>query len=299
MDVAKEWNIQEKVTTISTDSELNMVAAASCLPFEHMMYIAHSLQQSITGVLSDGGLENMLAKCRKLVGHFKHSPANNTELGIQQTANGQKQKPLVQDISMWNSTLAMIQHLLCNKAAITSTLALQKHHLSVLTDKDFEKLQKLETLFEPCRFVTELRGQGREGDWYVSWSVVLPTFCHIFHVMAVSDDDAAYVVRFKNTFTRDFTKCKERTNLRFLKIATALRFKTLKCPSKSKKGEVWRMLSEVLKEQHSDAKTTEPKPPKKEINLLLVASDSDQMMKVNMHQPPLLWIIIEQNPSSA
>ncbi|EMP32584.1 hypothetical protein UY3_10283 [Chelonia mydas] len=35
------------------------------------------------------------------------------------------------------------------------------------------------------------------------------------------------------------------------------------------------MLLEVLKEQHSDAETTEPKPPKKKINLLLVASDSD------------------------
>ncbi|EMP25168.1 Ribonuclease T2 [Chelonia mydas] len=35
------------------------------------------------------------------------------------------------------------------------------------------------------------------------------------------------------------------------------------------------MLSEVLKEQHSDAETTEPEPPKKKINLLLVASDSD------------------------
>ncbi|EMP37669.1 hypothetical protein UY3_05129 [Chelonia mydas] len=33
--------------------------------------------------------------------------------------------------------------------------------------------------------------------------------------------------------------------------------------------------AEVLKEQHSDAETTEPKPPKKKINFLLVVSDSD------------------------
>ncbi|EMP34057.1 Centlein [Chelonia mydas] len=39
--------------------------------------------------------------------------------------------------------------------------------------------------------------------------------------------------------------------------------------------EVWSLISEVLKEQHSDAGTTEPKPPKKKIYLLLVASDSD------------------------
>ncbi|EMP38922.1 hypothetical protein UY3_03879 [Chelonia mydas] len=44
---------------------------------------------------------------------------------------------------------------------------------------------------------------------------------------------------------------------------------------KSERDEVWSMLSEVLKEQHSDAETTEFEPPKKKISILLVASDSD------------------------
>ncbi|EMP23945.1 hypothetical protein UY3_19012 [Chelonia mydas] len=35
------------------------------------------------------------------------------------------------------------------------------------------------------------------------------------------------------------------------------------------------MLSEVLKEQHSDAENTEPERSKEKINLLLMASDSD------------------------
>ncbi|EMP38596.1 hypothetical protein UY3_04201 [Chelonia mydas] len=74
----------------------------------------------------------------------------------------------------------------------------------------------------------------------------------------------------------DFTKCKDGT-VRFLKIATALdlRFKDLKCLPKSERDGVWSMLSEVLKEQHSNAETTEPEQPKKKINLLLVAPDSD------------------------
>nr|XP_048715200.1 coiled-coil domain-containing protein 66 isoform X4 [Caretta caretta] len=92
---------------------------------------------------------------------------------------------------------------------------------------------------------------------------------------AVSDDDPAHVVRFTNT--ADLTKGKESSNVRFLKIATALdpRFKNLKCRPKSERDKVWSMLSELLKEQHSDAETTEPKPPTQKINLLLVASDSD------------------------
>nr|XP_048699257.1 uncharacterized protein LOC125633676 [Caretta caretta] len=81
----------------------------------------------------------------------------------------------------------------------------------------------------------------------------------------------------KNTFTADFTKHKEGTNVRFLKIATALDpgFKNLKCLPKSERDKVWSMLSEVLEEQHSDAETTDPETPKKKINLLLVGSDSD------------------------
>nr|XP_006110692.1 septin-2 isoform X2 [Pelodiscus sinensis]XP_014425111.1 septin-2 isoform X2 [Pelodiscus sinensis]XP_025036523.1 septin-2 isoform X2 [Pelodiscus sinensis] len=264
-----------------------MVAAVSRLPFEHVTFVAHSLQRSISVALNDGGFENMIAKCRKLVGHFKHSPANSTELGIQQAANGQKQEPLVQDISTrWNSTLAMIQCLLCKKTIIMSTLNLQKHHLSVPTDKEFEKLQKLK---KPCRFVIELlEGMGGKRRLYVSCSMVLPAFCHIFQVMAVSDDDnPAYVVRFKNTFTTYFTKHKESTNLRFLKIATALdpSFQNLKCLPKSEGDEVWNILSEVLKEQSSDAETRETEPPKKP--------------KSNFCWWHLIQIVIKHNPSSA
>ncbi|CAM4521580.1 unnamed protein product [Lepidochelys olivacea] len=84
-------------------------------------------------------------------------------------------------------------------------------------------------------------------------------------------------VKTDNTFTADLTKCKEYTKVKFLKIATALdsTFKNLKCCPKSERDVVWSMLSEVLKDQHFNAETTELEPPKKKINLLLVASDSD------------------------
>lgn len=171
----------------STDRAHNIIATASHLPFEHVACITHSLQRSITIALDDA-LENVLAKCRKLVDHFKHNPVNSTELKIQQAANGQKQEPLVQDISTrWNPTLGKVQFMLRNKAAVTATLALRKHNLSVPPDDDFEKLQKLETLLEPCRVVTEFLG----WKLYVSCSMVLSAFCHLFHVMAVSDDNPA------------------------------------------------------------------------------------------------------------
>lgn len=56
------------------DSAQNMIATARLLPYEHMSCIAHSLQRLITTSIRDSGFENVLSKCRKLVGHFKHSP---------------------------------------------------------------------------------------------------------------------------------------------------------------------------------------------------------------------------------
>ena len=97
--VAKEWEIENKVTTIATDSARNMVAAARQLPFEHIPCAAHMLQRTITVCLQDSSFDTALAKCRKIVGHFKHSPASTEELHQQQTALGQAREPLVQDVS--------------------------------------------------------------------------------------------------------------------------------------------------------------------------------------------------------
>ncbi|KAI4826993.1 hypothetical protein KUCAC02_030421 [Chaenocephalus aceratus] len=45
-----------------------------------------------------------------------------------------------------------------------------KSKVAMVTDPELAKLQKLEELLEPCRYVTELLG----GEQYVSCSVVLP-----------------------------------------------------------------------------------------------------------------------------
>ncbi|KAL7888688.1 hypothetical protein AOLI_G00036620 [Acnodon oligacanthus] len=89
---------------------------------------------------------------RKIVGHFKHSSANQEELHQQQKQVGQQTEHLIQDDSIrWNSTLAMVSRLLKNQEAIKATLSQQKHKLVMLTASELDKLKKLETLLEPCR----------------------------------------------------------------------------------------------------------------------------------------------------
>uniref|UniRef100_A0A3Q3AW85 Zinc finger BED domain-containing protein 1-like n=1 Tax=Kryptolebias marmoratus TaxID=37003 RepID=A0A3Q3AW85_KRYMA len=278
--VTQEWNIEKKITTLGTDSARNLTAAARLLPYEHLPCTAHSLQRAITVSLADSGFDAVLTKCRKIVGHFKHSPANARELNQQQVAHKQKEESLIQDVpTRWNSTLHMITRIQQNKSPIEATLSQQNSKIPLLTEAELGKLKKLEELLEPCRYVTETLG----GQHYISCSVVLPAFCHLFRVMEPSDDDTVNIVRFKKAFCEDLAKRKENSNLTWLKNATALdpRFKDLKCLPKSERGEVWSSLNNLLKEdrnaQIQGAQTTGEAPQKKRKMsiFLLASSDSD------------------------
>ncbi|KAL7389051.1 hypothetical protein ABVT39_025546 [Epinephelus coioides] len=211
IQVSDEWKTTDKVTTIGTNSARNMIAAARSLPFEHLPCIAHMIQRVIAVSLSHSGFDGALAKCRKIVGHFKHSPANTAKLKAQQASHGQDEEPLIQDVpTRWNSTLGMITRVLKNKEPLKPTLAQQKHNLALLTAAEHDRLARLETLLGPCNATC-----------------------------ALSDVDPAYVLRFKTTFREDFIKRKENLNMSWLKAATALdpRFKDLKCMPRAEREE--------------------------------------------------------------
>ncbi|KAJ8365164.1 hypothetical protein SKAU_G00139950 [Synaphobranchus kaupii] len=261
LKVANDWGIENKISTIGTDSAANMLAAMRALPYEHIACNAHILQRTITVCLDGSGFVGVLAKCRKIVGHFKQSPASTTELNQQQVALGQKSEQLRQDVpTRWNSTLAMVSRLLRNREAVQATLDQQNNHRLVMpSEAEWGKLQRLEVLLEPCRYVTELLG----GEAYISCSVVLPAFRHLDRVMDITDEDPAYVVKFKNAFQRDLAARRADANETWFKLATALdpRFKDLKCLPREKR----------------DQPSTEDDEPaqKKRRSTLLLGSDSD------------------------
>ncbi|RXN29270.1 zinc finger BED domain-containing 1-like protein [Labeo rohita] len=151
LSVARKWDIEGKTTTIGTDSARNMVAAIRLTRYEQMNCVAHMLQRSVTVSLADSGFVNALVKARKVVCHFKHSPANAAELQAQQVSLGKKQEPLIQDVpTRWNSTLEMVKRL-SSKEAVIAAVDNQEHKLILPTAAEWDKLQRLETLLEPCR----------------------------------------------------------------------------------------------------------------------------------------------------
>ena len=96
--------------------------------------------------------------------------------------------------------------------------------------------------------------------------------------MESSDDDPAYVAKFKTTFRKDPETRKGNANIEYGKIATALdpRFKDLKCIPRAERSEVWALVTNLVKEQMVIAgkpieeKTSEP--PKKKLTLLAPSS---------------------------
>lgn len=58
-------------------------------------------------------------------------------------------------------------------------------------------------------------------------------FCHLSQVMESSDDDPAYVVKFKSTFRTDLETRKQNANIVYVKTAAGARFKELKCLPRS------------------------------------------------------------------
>ncbi|KAL4007732.1 hypothetical protein ACER0C_001584 [Sarotherodon galilaeus] len=219
LNVANEWKIKDKLTTLGTDSACNMVAAARLLSFEHMPCTAHILQRTITVSLNDSAFERALAKCRKIVGHFKH------------TAHGHQTELLVQDVpTRWNSTLEMIKRIQRNKSGLTTILTQQNNKVTMLTDQELDRLQKLEELLEPCR------------------------------IMEPSDDDPVYVLRFKKVFITDLAQRRDSSNLTWLKIATALdpRFKDLKCPKLTQEKGAHARLAPIARKYLSTPATTVP-----------------------------------------
>lgn len=152
LQVARQWNIELKISTLTTDSARNMIAAARQLPFEHMPCIAHSLHRAITVSLQNSPFDSALAKCRKVVGHFKHSPANASELEQQQVAHLQKKESLTQEVSpRWNSTLEMIKRVQRNQEPLRDALALHASNINMPTAAELDKLKRLETVLEQCR----------------------------------------------------------------------------------------------------------------------------------------------------
>ena len=159
---AADWDITSKVKAVITDNARNMTSAVALTGFPHIPCMAHSLQLSILHGFKVADTDVLFAKCRKVVGHFKHSSANTAELMSCNESESPLNK-LQQDVpTRWNSTFIMIQSLLKAKDAIVAYMTKfgKKYSGPKLLDSDWEKISKYSEVLELfCQATVALGGE--------------------------------------------------------------------------------------------------------------------------------------------
>ena len=288
------WNITDKICCIVTDNARNMVAAIGRTDYSHIPCIAHCLQLSILAGLKAADSSPLLAKCRHLVGHFKHSSANMSELkrshsSVHQPIENVIFHKLQQDVATrWNSTYMMLTRLLEVKDAILQYYIDHPKNYSgpKLTESDWDKMAKYTSVLGSLADATEYVGT----EQYARCSAVLPLEAFLRRLLTVNDDDPGYIARFKTSTFKDFTNRIEGIDaLSTLQMAVALdpRYKKLTFLRRAKREAVWTTLSNEFRafydrkhragrqtEEFSNSEIRSPVPKRRKLTLLLSDSES-------------------------
>jgi zinc finger BED domain-containing protein 1 (E3 SUMO-protein ligase ZBED1) len=170
---AADWVISSKLMAVVTDNARNMTAAVANTTFQHIPFLAHTLQLSILCDFKKAETNSLFAKCRKVVGHFKHSAANTTELEDCNNSDSPLLK-LQQDVrTRWNSICIMMKSLLQAKDAMIKYMSApcgKSFMGDKLLDSGWENMMKYAQVLELFCQTTAVLG----GERYVSYSCVLP-----------------------------------------------------------------------------------------------------------------------------
>ena len=156
---ANDWDITKKIQVLVTDDARNMVSVVNQTGFSHILCLAHCLQLSILHGFKAADTEVLFVQCRKLVGHFKHSPVNTTEL---QNCSDSLLLKLQQDVpTRWNSVFEMLQSLLRAWEALNLYISTNGKHYKgpKLFDSDWKKDFKIRRSF---RYIAS----GYDSAWW-------------------------------------------------------------------------------------------------------------------------------------
>lgn len=182
-EVMDQWQISSKVVTIVTDNAAAMKKAVSeCLNKRNHFCVAHTLNLAVkdcieretfnsAGNTSNCQLPQLLAKCRAIVSHFKHSTkASYALLKVQDQLNVNTLK-LKQDIrTRWNSIFYMLERLLEVKISLSATLPQLDSSPPNLDSNEWIITEDVVALLRPFENVTVILS----GEKYPSLSSVIP-----------------------------------------------------------------------------------------------------------------------------
>jgi len=155
-EMLTQWGIQEhQIHMMLRDNGTNMVKAFNDAGLPHYGCFAHTLQLVINdGVLSQRAVNDLLASCRRIVGHFSHSCLAYSRLReIQESLNLPQHRLIQDEPTRWNSSLYMMQRILEQKAAL-AVYATEKSVIQ-LTSHQLDLAAKVVAVLSPIEEVTK------------------------------------------------------------------------------------------------------------------------------------------------
>ncbi|XP_065193157.1 zinc finger BED domain-containing protein 4-like [Sycon ciliatum] len=242
--------------------------------WESNVCIAHRLQTAIRHALDLDVVAKLLSRCRKLVGHFKHSCLAAGALESKQRQLNADAQPLkvIQDVpTRWNSAYYMIDRLLKLRVALTAVLcdssitSKQTDRDLLLKDNQWKLAEQLVHILEPFESATSTIS----GQKYVTLSLLFPITCHLLSVMEgehakpLTTAAKSVAAKLKSELIRKFpnVSCPLPTSMPVVCAALDPRFRSLQFLDDDKASAAKDHVKSLLAE--SAAVTSASEPPRK------------------------------------
>ncbi len=184
-EMLHNWGIQKShVHCFVVDNAANMKKAMIDGGYTYMGCFAHTLQLVVhDGILSQRYVQDILAKCRRLVGHFKHSQLASSRLKDIQTTLGIPHHRFKQDvITRWNSTLYMLQSIIAQKMALAAYNT-ENDDIPQLSIHQLEIMDKVIIVLKPVEDIQSISSEA------AAISIVIPFVKALKKSLEDSGDD--------------------------------------------------------------------------------------------------------------
>lgn len=190
--ITTEWGIFDKIVACVTDNASTMKKAISDIQKRNIYCMAHTLNLAVKDCLTpnetaekDGSSEakeinDLLIKCRALVGHFRHSGKSSYKLQETQKQMGLPELKLKQDVATrWNATLYMIERIVKLKIPLSATLPQIQSSPANLDSSQWDILEDCMSLLGPFEKMTTILS----GELYPTLSSAIPLVRGLHNVM--------------------------------------------------------------------------------------------------------------------
>lgn len=197
-NIFNEWGITNKILTIVSDNGSNIKNAINehLLKYHHPC-VAHTLNLSINEAINNNlDINQILKKCRTIVGHFKHSSFANGKLKEFQLQMNLPILKVKQDVvTRWNSSLIMIERLLNIKSPLSATMSSLPRAPNCLNASEWEIILDCINILKPFEIMTaELSGEN-----YITISTIIPLIRGLQHMLRNIKIETTIGEAFKNT----------------------------------------------------------------------------------------------------